>query len=70
MGEMGGPEGPGGQDMGGPEGMGGPGGAGPGFKEGPKLSPEERDIIDRSLQGGIGGRPTGVKHGVPRPPAE
>lgn len=69
--EMGGPEGPGGQDMGGPEGMGGPGGgAGPGFKEGPKLSPEERDIIDRSTQGGLGGRPTGIQHGVPRPPTE
>ena len=59
--EMGGPEGPGGQDQGGP---------GAGFKEGPKLSPEEREIIDRSVQGGGGQRPTGVQHGVPRPPAE
>lgn len=70
--EMGGPEGPGGQDQGGPESPGGQdqGGPGAGFKEGPKLSPEEREIIDRSVQGGGGQRPTGVQHGVPRPPAE
>ncbi|MGV0949215.1 MAG: hypothetical protein ACOYB3_00990 [Azonexus sp.] len=69
-GEMGGPEGPGGQDMGGPEDMGGPGGEPGGFKEGPKLSPEEREIIDRAVQGGSSARPTGVRHGLPRPPAE
>ena len=65
--EMGGPEGPGGQDMGGPESM---GDEAEGFKEGPKLSPDEREIIDRATKGGIGGRPTGIKHNLPRPPAE
>lgn len=40
------------------------------FQEGPKLSSEERDIMDRAMQGGPGARPTGISHGVPRPPAE
>ena len=63
-----------GMPPGGPEG--GPGMEGPeaGFEEGPKLSPEERDIIDRSLQGGPSARPTGIRYGggagVPPPPAE
>lgn len=70
---------PGEEGMGGDDGFGDemPGGPGPaaggppeGFKEGPKLSPEERDIIDRSLQGGPSARPSGIQHGVPRPPAE
>jgi hypothetical protein len=62
--------------MGGPEaGAEGPGGPGGEFQEGPKLSPEERDIIDRSLQGGPSARPTGVRMGggpgsLPRPPVE
>lgn len=65
--EMGGPGGePGMEGPGGPA----PGAPGPEFKEGPKLSPEERDIIDRSLQGGPSARPTGIQHGLPRPPAE
>ena len=70
--EMGGIEGQGGPEMGGPEGPGGQDQGGPGadFKEGPKLSPEEREIIDRSVQGGGGQRPTGIQHGLPRPPAE
>lgn len=57
------PEGPPGQDQG-------------GFKEGPKLSQDERDIIDRSLRGGPSARPTGIKYGnaprpsVPRPPVD
>lgn len=60
---------------GGPEGAMPPEGApgeGAGFNEGPKLSPEERDIIDRSLQGGPSARPTGIRlgGGVPAPPAE
>lgn len=62
-GEVPGPEGAGGPP-------GGPAGGPEGFKEGPKLSPEERDIIDRSLQGGPSARPTGIQHGLPRPPAE
>ena len=55
----------------GPEG--GPGGE---FQEGPKLSPEERDIIDRSLRGGPSARPSGLQYqqrgggGLPPPPAE
>ena len=61
MGDMGGPEGPMGQEMGGPGGE---------FKEGPKLSPEEREIIDRGVQGGPSARPTGIRHSIPRPPAE
>jgi len=35
----------------------------------PMLSPEERDIIDRSVQGGPSARPTGIRH-LPEPPAE
>ena len=46
------------------------GGPGAGFQEGPKLSPEEREIIDRGVQGGPSQRPTGINHGLPRPPAE
>jgi hypothetical protein len=55
-----------GEGVGGEPGEGGEGG----FQEGPKLSPEERDIIDRAIQGGPSARQTGVEHGVPRPPAE
>jgi len=65
--EMGGEPGMGGPEMGGEPGMEGPGEE---FHEGPKLSPEERDIIDRSLQGGPSARPTGVRHNVPPPPVE
>lgn len=62
----------GGEGMGGPEMGGGPGQGGPGeeFHEGPKLSPEERDIMDRAMRGGPTARPTGIRHNVPPPPAE
>lgn len=62
---------PGGRGPGGPATPGGRSLGGPArFKEGPKLSPEERDIIDRSLRGGPSARPTGISHSLPRPPAE